>query len=260
MPLSEHVYCVAIAFPAYVTVCFDWESVVPHEYTPQAEQLVKSPPSMFFVYWELQYDKKGRSYGQLMMHSFINTTTCPLMHHFLCRVFQVTQPHYSPDLAPCDFCFFPKLKSPFKGTRFQTIREIQEKYDRAADGNSNKGFCRVFWTAEEMLGELCEVPRCLLWKGLRCYVQCFLCPVSSSINISIFHSTWLDSFWTDLIYGLYTHMCELIHTHINMCVLLCAKNYSKHFENTIHVFFITIWGKYYYFIHFLDKNVKAQTG
>ena len=48
----------------------------------------------------------------------------------------VTQPAYSPDLAPCDFWLFPKLKSPFKGKRFQTIDEIQErKYDRAVDGD-----------------------------------------------------------------------------------------------------------------------------
>ena len=33
---------------------------------------------------------------------------------------------YSPDLAPCDFRLFPKLKSPLKGKRFQTISEIQE--------------------------------------------------------------------------------------------------------------------------------------
>ena len=31
------------------------------------------------------------------------------------------------------------------------------------------------------------------------YVQCFLCLVSSSINVSIFHITWLDTFWTDLV-------------------------------------------------------------
>ena len=51
------------------------------------------------------------------------------------------------------------------------------------------------------LGELCEVPRCLL-KGteasLSC-VQCFLCLVSSSVKASIFHIAWLDIFWTDLI-------------------------------------------------------------
>ena len=40
---------------------------------------------------------------------------------------QVTQPPpYSPDLVPCDFWLFPKLKSPLKGKRFQTVNEIQE--------------------------------------------------------------------------------------------------------------------------------------
>ena len=29
-------------------------------------------------------------------------------------------------------------------------------------------------------------------------VPCFLYLVSSSINVSIFHITWLDTFWTDL--------------------------------------------------------------
>ena len=42
------------------------------------------------------------------------------------QITQVTQPPYSPDLAPCDFGLFPELKSPLKGKRFQTINEIQE--------------------------------------------------------------------------------------------------------------------------------------
>ena len=42
------------------------------------------------------------------------------------QITQVTQPHYSPDLVPCYFWFFPKLKSPLKGKKFQTIDEIQE--------------------------------------------------------------------------------------------------------------------------------------
>ena len=32
------------------------------------------------------------------------------------------------------------------------------------------------------------------------YVQCFLYLASSSINISIFHSAWLDTFSTDLVF------------------------------------------------------------
>jgi hypothetical protein len=45
-------------------------------------------------------------------------------------IIQVRQPHYSPDLAPCDFWFFPKLKSPLKGRRYQTVEEIIENMTR----------------------------------------------------------------------------------------------------------------------------------
>ena len=30
------------------------------------------------------------------------------------------------------------------------------------------------------------------------YVQCFLYLLSSSINASVFHNIWLDTFWMDL--------------------------------------------------------------
>ena len=33
---------------------------------------------------------------------------------------------YSPDLAPCDFCLFPKLKSKLKGHHFGTMENIQK--------------------------------------------------------------------------------------------------------------------------------------
>lgn len=34
---------------------------------------------------------------------------------------------YSPDLAPCDFFLFPKIKSALKGTHFATVKEVKEK-------------------------------------------------------------------------------------------------------------------------------------
>ena len=33
---------------------------------------------------------------------------------------------YSPDMAPADFFLFPKLKSPLRSTRFQSIEDIKE--------------------------------------------------------------------------------------------------------------------------------------
>ena len=52
---------------------------------------------------------------------------------------------------------FPKTKISFEKEEISDHQWDSGKYDRAADGNSNKGFCRVFWTVEETLGELCEV-------------------------------------------------------------------------------------------------------
>ena len=43
----------------------------------------------------------------------------------------IPQPPYSPDLAPCDFWLFPKLKRPLQGHRFDTIEEIQAESKKA---------------------------------------------------------------------------------------------------------------------------------
>ena len=36
------------------------------------------------------------------------------------------QPPYSPDLAPCDFFLFPKLKGVIKGTCFEDVHDIKK--------------------------------------------------------------------------------------------------------------------------------------
>ena len=43
------------------------------------------------------------------------------------------QPPYSPDLAPCDFCLFPKLKEKLRGYRYKTIEEIKEAVMKVID-------------------------------------------------------------------------------------------------------------------------------
>ena len=40
------------------------------------------------------------------------------------------QPPYSPDLAPCDFFLFPKLKVVIKGTRFEDSEAIKTAVTR----------------------------------------------------------------------------------------------------------------------------------
>ena len=40
----------------------------------------------------------------------------------------VDHPPYSPDLAPCDFVFFPKAKEMLKGKRVRSAEEAVEDY------------------------------------------------------------------------------------------------------------------------------------
>ena len=48
----------------------------------------------------------------------------------------VRQPPYSPDLAPCDFCLFPKLR----GCRYETIKEIKEAVTKVIDTLTQENF------------------------------------------------------------------------------------------------------------------------
>ena len=105
---------------------------------------------------------------------------------------------YSPDLAPCDFWLFPKLKSPLKGKRFKTLDEIQEN------------------TTEQLMviGRTVCGPKVSTLKGdWGVIVLCTVFLVPSSINVPILHITWLDTFWTD-------HTPPLTHPHSHVCIYI----------------------------------------
>ena len=52
----------------------------------------------------------------------------------------VLQPPYSPDLAPCDFCLFPKLR----GCRYETIEEMKEAVTKVIDTLTQENFLGAF--------------------------------------------------------------------------------------------------------------------
>ena len=45
----------------------------------------------------------------------------------------VPHPPYSPDLAACDFCLFPKLEEKLRGCRYETIEEMKEAMTKVID-------------------------------------------------------------------------------------------------------------------------------
>ena len=68
----------------------------------------------------------------ILHHDNAPAHTSHLLQQFLAKhgTAQLQQPPYSPDLAPCDFFLFPRLKKVLKGHRFEATEDIK--------GNSTK--------------------------------------------------------------------------------------------------------------------------
>ncbi|PNF33206.1 hypothetical protein B7P43_G11690, partial [Cryptotermes secundus] len=56
----------------------------------------------------------------------------------------VPHPPYSPDLAPCDFFLFPRMKRDMKGKRFADVAEVKEKTTEALSSISKDEFRQCF--------------------------------------------------------------------------------------------------------------------
>jgi len=65
--------------------------------------------------WVLHHDN-GPAHAVLSIREFLGKKNIPVLPH----------PPYSPNLAPCDFYLFPKLKSKLKGHHFGTMEKIQK--------------------------------------------------------------------------------------------------------------------------------------
>ena len=72
------------------------------------------------------------------------------------------------------------------------------------------------------------------------FVQCFLYLVSSSINVSVFHITWLDTFWTDLVYGCVC-VCVSPYEYCVHAFIFSSYEYSSPFSAAISEIFCSQW-------------------
>ena len=62
---------------------------------------------------------------------------------------KVPHPPYRPDLAPCDFWLFPKVKEKLKGCRYETIEEMKEAVMKVIDTLTQEDFHGAFQTLLE---------------------------------------------------------------------------------------------------------------
>ncbi|GFW07526.1 histone-lysine n-methyltransferase setmar-like protein [Trichonephila clavipes] len=65
----------------------------------------------------------------LLHHDNAPAHTSNLVQQYLSKhsIAQLRQPPYSPDIAPCDFWLFPRLKMPLKGHRFDNMRRMHSR-------------------------------------------------------------------------------------------------------------------------------------
>ena len=88
-----------------------------------------------FEAWSSRRPKTGTR-GLLLHHDNASAHTAAKTLDFLAEnsVQLVSYPPYSPDLAPCDFFLFPKVKEKIRGIRFDSPEEARLAFEDSTGG------------------------------------------------------------------------------------------------------------------------------
>ena len=100
-----------------------------------------------------------------------------LVTDYLTKMVIKTVPHppYSPDLAPCDFCLFPKLKEKLRGCRYETIEEMKEAVMKVINALTQEDFHGAF---QKLLKQV----HCSRWRLLRRGLEFYVCTINKSAH------------------------------------------------------------------------------
>ena len=84
--------------------------------------------------------------GNWLLHHGNAAAHTSLVREFLTKKNMTTVPHpaYSPDLAPCDFYVFPKMKLWFNGRHFVSIEEVQAELQQVLNTLMPADFSECF--------------------------------------------------------------------------------------------------------------------
>jgi transposase len=141
-----------------LTVFFEYRGIVHHSYAPAGQTINKEyylevihhlrdavrrkrPDLWASRNWQLLYDN-APAHSSHLIQSFLVKHGIPV----------VPQAPYSPDMAPCDFWLFPKLKRPLKGSRFDSREDIIAERDEGAEKPSRRSFPEMLPAVEGTLG------------------------------------------------------------------------------------------------------------
>jgi len=133
-----------------LTVFFDCRGVVHHEFLPQGRTVNKEYYLQVMRNLREAIRQKRpdlwKNKNWLLHHDNAPAHTSLLVREFLTKnnTLMMPQPPYSPDLAPCDFFLFPKLKRPMKGRRYATIEEIKTASKEELNKITKNNFLKCF--------------------------------------------------------------------------------------------------------------------
>lgn len=84
-------------------------------------------------------------------------TALRVIHYLASRGWPVVpHPPYSPDLAPCDFFIFPRMKKNLKGKRLDDVEAVKTASQRVLDNIKVEEFQRCFKQWEKRLDKCIE--------------------------------------------------------------------------------------------------------
>lgn len=114
-------------------VFFDHRGIVHHEFVPEGatvnqhfykevlQRLISRVRRVRHDLWETKswmlHHDNAPAHSAISVKQFLAEKQVAMLEH----------PPYSPDLAPCDFWLFPKLKNIVKGTRFESVDDIKAR-------------------------------------------------------------------------------------------------------------------------------------
>jgi hypothetical protein len=126
---------------------FDREGIVHQEFVP-AGQTAKQHYYLQRLREQVRrkHQERWRNQDWLLHYDNAPAHTALSVQRFLVAKNMAVVPHlsYLPDLAPCDFFLFPRVKSKLKGRRFQDVTEIQEQSLTVLQAIPKSRFLRCF--------------------------------------------------------------------------------------------------------------------
>jgi histone-lysine N-methyltransferase SETMAR len=101
-----------------------------------------------------------RNHNWLLHHKNAPAQTSLKTTEFVSNNNMVIVPHapYSPEIVPCDFALFPKLKMILKARRFETVSDIQRESQALLESIKENDFHGAFEASKNM-GSLYTLPR-----------------------------------------------------------------------------------------------------